>query len=179
MVDRRVLKLVDGLKARPALNGAVVEVQSYDSASGRHVVLTADLESLKLKPSNLLDFADAPPSLLSDARDRGTAAYKARRFHEAVEWYTLAAKADGKDARPLSNRAAAHLEASADDCNFDEQASSLHCKRLQEEDAAQCACWIDGGSGGTGHFEVARAWEDDTALDDVIGDYGKERTGGR
>ena len=111
MVDRRVLKLVDGLKARPALNGAVVEVQSYDSASGRHVVLTADLESLKLKPSNLLDFANAPPSLLSDARDRGTAAYKARRFHEAVEWYTLAAKADGKDARPLSNRAAAHLEA--------------------------------------------------------------------
>ena len=92
--DRRVLKLVDGLKARPALNGAVVEVQSYDSASGRHVVLTTDLESLKLKPSNLLDFADAPPPLLSDARDRGTAAYKARRFHEAVEWYTLAAKAD-------------------------------------------------------------------------------------
>ena len=106
-----VLKLVDGLKARPALNGTVVAVQSYDSASGRHVVLTADLESLKLKPSNLLDFADAPPSLLSDARDRGTAAYTARRFHEAVEWYTLAAKADGQDARPLSNRAAAHLEA--------------------------------------------------------------------
>ena len=109
--SRRVLMIVDGLKARPELNGAVVEVHAFDDSSGRHVVITADGESLKLKPSNLLSFADAPPSLLSNARDRGTAAYTARRFHEAVEWYTLAAEADAQDARPLSNRAAAHLEA--------------------------------------------------------------------
>lgn len=69
--DRRVLKLVDGLKARPALNGAVVEVQSYDSASGRHVVLTTDLESLKLKPSNLLTLLTLHRRC---SRMRGTAA---------------------------------------------------------------------------------------------------------
>ena len=105
------LKLVDGLKARPELNGTAVEVRAYDESSGRHVVLTANDESLKLKPSNLIDFADVPPLLLSNARDRGNGAYTARRFHEAVEWYTVAAKADSQDARPLSNRAAAHLEA--------------------------------------------------------------------
>ena len=39
-----------------------VEVRSLDKKSGRHVVCTAEGELIKLKPQNLLAFADAGAS---------------------------------------------------------------------------------------------------------------------
>ena len=98
-------KIVAGLQSRPALNGQCVEMRQLDEASGRHVVRTADGEMIKLKAQNLVAFADAG---VSDMRERGNAAFTAKRFYEAIEWYTAAISPG--DSRPKANRAAAFLE---------------------------------------------------------------------
>jgi tetratricopeptide (TPR) repeat protein len=98
-------KIVAGLQSRPALNGTAVEIRQLDETSGRHVVSTADGEMIKLKAQNLVAFADAG---VSDMRERGNAAFTAKRFYEAIEWYTAAISPG--DSRPKANRAAAFLE---------------------------------------------------------------------
>ena len=98
-------KIVAGLQSRPALNGTAVEMRQLDETSGRHVVRTADGEMIKLKAQNLVAFADAG---VSDMRERGNAAFTAKRFYEAIEWYTAAISPG--DSRPKANRAAAFLE---------------------------------------------------------------------
>ena len=98
-------KIVAGLQSRPALNGTAVEMRQLDETSGRHMVRTADGEMIKLKAQNLVAFADAG---VSDMRERGNAAFTAKRFYEAIEWYTAAISPG--DSRPKANRAAAFLE---------------------------------------------------------------------
>ena len=100
-------KVVDGLQARADLNGHAVELRALVEKSGRHVVRTAEGELIKLKPQNLIAFADAAAS---DMRERGNAAFTSKRYHEAIEWYTAAAEREPCDSRPRANRAAAFLE---------------------------------------------------------------------
>jgi stress-induced-phosphoprotein 1 len=45
-----------------------------------------------------------------DEKDRGTAAYKARRFDEAIDAYTKALALNPLDITLLTNRAAVHIE---------------------------------------------------------------------
>ena len=60
--------------------------------------------------------------------------------------------------------AAAHLEAAVRDRALDEHAGRLDGERLQEEHVVQC----HRADCSTHHLEVARAWENDAVLHDMV-----------
>ena len=59
---------INGLKARPELNGLTGSIVSYDAAKGRYAVKTPDGEQVLLKQLNL----ELPPAEESDVQRCGT-----------------------------------------------------------------------------------------------------------
>ena len=82
--------------------------------------------------------------------------------------------------QPFAKCAAAHLEGVvASDLALHLNVRCLHQQRLQEEDTAQRHDLLAHRRCCARELEVARAWEDDAAMHDVVGDEGVQRTRSR